>query len=189
MAKGSTAFSQFSEGGDSGEEAEDSTGIETEEGEGQLVDLSAVDENAGGNFPVLPRGNYDAEILEMEYGQSQRSGNNMWTIVWQLTDEKFANADGKMPRQWLYLTFNEGGTPRVKRFLARIHDDDGVAKKLLAGKFDPEKVADEGLLIGAKARLKLNIRRYEGSPRNNIQEVLPPSNEATGGKSGGFANL
>jgi hypothetical protein len=177
-------FSSF-EGGSQGAEGEgdDSAEVEYEAGEGMLVDLSDTSDTI--TYPVHPRGIYDAEIFSMEYGQSQRSGNNMWTVVWELTDPKLAVND-KQPRQWLHLTFDGGGLPRVKRFLANIKTHDGFNLHLLKGKFDPEKIADEGKLLGAKARLRLDIRRYQGQNRNNVRDVLPPAGAAGGT---GFANL
>ncbi len=180
MAKAQRSEFEGFEGGDPDESAE----IELEEGEG-LVDLSSTDDS-GADYPVTPRGIYEAELLEMEYGRSQRSNNRMWTTVWELTEEKLQDAKGRAPRQWLHLTFNEGGMPRVKRFLARIKCDDDANLALLNGKFDPQKVADEGILIGARAKLKVGIRRYEGKNRNNVMEVLPPGGEGAS-TSGGNA--
>lgn len=179
-------FAEESAGVDSGAgDDEESAGVEMEDGKG-LVDLSTTDESAA-DYPVIKRGIYDAELIEMEYGRSQRSNNRMWTTVWELTDESLQDAKGNAPRMWLHLTFNEGGMPRVKRFLARIKCDDDANLKLVNAKFDPSAVADEGTLIGAKARLRLTIRRYEGKNRNSVQEVLPPASGSGG--SSGFAGI
>jgi len=185
MAKSKSEFEEFGEGDDAG--GGESAGVDMEAGGGMLVDLSGTSENV--EYKTLPRGIYDAELVELEYGQSQRSGNNMWTTVWELTDEHqdLFDEKGKPPRLWVHLTFNDGGLPRVKRFLARIKTEDDINKKLLTSKFDPEKVADEGVLIGARARLKTNLRRYEGSMRTNVQEILPPSGGAGGDTS--FASI
>jgi len=163
------AQNQFEEG--EGGFDDDSEGVHMEDGDGMTVDLSGTDENI--TYPITPRGVYEAELMEMEFGQSQRSGNNMWTCIWELTDPNLAH-NGKQPRQWLHLTFNDGGLPRVKRFLARIKCDDDKNLELLKTKFSPLAVADEGQLLGARARLRIDIRRYEGQNRNNVRDVLPP---------------
>jgi hypothetical protein len=183
--RGGSEFENF-EGGAAGggEIGDDSAEVEYEDGEGYTVDLSETPDSV--EYPVYPRGIYSAELAEMTYGQSQRSGNNMWTCILELTDPALAEQNkGRAPRQWLHLTFNDGGLPRVKQFLARIKCDDDANLALLKGKFDPEKVADEGRLLGAKMRVKLDVRRYEGKNRNNVRDVLPP---AADGKSG-FAQL
>lgn len=186
QANADTDFSSFEGGktGGGGNPDDESAGVDYEDGEGMMVDMGAVGDVA--KYPVHPRGIYEAELIEMEYGQSQRSGNNMWTTIWELTDPKLADDKGKRPRQWVHLTFNDGGLPRVKQFLARIKCDDEANLTLLKGKFNAAKVADEGTLLGARARLKLDIRRYQGANRNNVRDILPPSN-ASGGT--GFANL
>src|SRR5690242_14050852 len=115
MARSNTSFQNFGEGGSGGDDEDiESAGVESEEGEGQLVDLSGYDENAS-QYPTLARGKYDAELIEMEYGQSQRSGNNMWTTIWEVLDPKLADKNGKQPRLYFHLTFTEGGLPRIKR--------------------------------------------------------------------------
>ena len=176
---------QFKEYDDEGAEDE-SAGVDYEDGEGMVVDLSGTSETI--DYPVTPRGIYDAELVELEYGRSQRSNNPMWTTIWELTDEKLTNEKtGNQPRMWMHLTFNEGGMPRVKRFLSRIQGvESDYNKQLLSGPFNPQKVADEGKLIGARARLRVTIRRYEGKNRNSVQEVLPPSE---GENAGSFSRL
>lgn len=183
MAK---AQNQFDEIEQDGRDEDESAGIEIEDGDGMVVDLSQTDENV--KYPVIPKGIYDAELVELEYGRSQRSNNPMWTTIWELTDEKVANDKGQQPRMWMHLTFNEGGMPRVKRALARMKCEDGYNLELLEKKWNPAKVADEGRLIGATARLRIDIRRYEGQNRNNVREILPPAGGSAGGSSG-FANL
>jgi hypothetical protein len=160
-------------------ETDDSAEMQFEQGEGLVIDLSSTDENI--KYPVHPKGVYDAEMTEMDYTRSQSSNSPMWVTIWELTDEKLADERGRQPRVWLHLTFNEGGLPRVKRALARMETEDGYNKELLSGPFDPQKVADEGRLIGARARLRIDIRRYEGQNRNNVREVLAPA--ASGGGS------
>jgi hypothetical protein len=163
-------FNTFSGGG-----AQD---METEAGEG-MVDLSGVDPNAGP--PVAPRGTYDAFLCEMVYGQSQRSGNNMWTMKFELDTSAGEFAGMKC---WHYATFTPESFPAVKRMLARIKTETGIEKQLLEQKFSPEKVADEGLLLNARCRLRLDIEAYRGVKRNKIKEILPP---AAGG--GGFGGM
>jgi hypothetical protein len=117
----------------------------------------------------------------------------MWTTIWELDSEEFADEKGNRSRQWMHLTFTDGGLPRIKRFLTRVGGDDELvsyARSLLTTKFDPQAVADEGKLIGARARLRIDIRRYEGQNRNNVREILPPGADQSGAAAkGAFANV
>lgn len=129
--------------------------------ESGLVDLSGVDEN--GKFEVIPRGTYNAEVANVEYGISQGKGNKMWTWQLELTDEPYQGR-----KLFYHTTFNEGGLPRVKKALIRLGKTD-----LLQTAFDPVKVADEGILIGLKCKVRVDVKPYEGSPRNNVKDLLP----------------
>jgi len=149
--------------------------MQEEGGGGVVVDLSGVSTK----YEPIPRGTYDATIAEMAYGVSQRSGNPMWTVTLQIESE-----DDKINNRKLFthLTFNEGGLGRTKRFLAAIKTDDGAEQQLLGQPFNPEEVAESGLLVGARCRARVDIRRYEGENRNDVKAILPPA-----GDEGGFA--
>jgi hypothetical protein len=169
----------FTEGGEvSFNAADDGEGTaETEDGEGLVVDLSGTSEQ---EFPVLPDGIYEANVFSLEYGKSQRSGNWMWTWVFEIEGYEDEKVNGR--RQYYYTTFNEGGLSRVKKTLARIRADENYQEQLLKTNFKPGVVAEEGRLLGAKCRLKLGKRKYEGNWRNEIKDVLAPLNT-----EGGFA--
>jgi hypothetical protein len=161
---------------------EENAGLTTEDsGETLYVSLGDVDDSG---FKPVPRGIYDVSLSQLDYGFSQRSNNPMWTWIWEVDEGEFAG------RKFFYHTvFNEGGMPRVKRTLARIKTDDGIEAQILAApRFSPEAVANEGQLLGARARLRIDIRKYEGQNRNNVRDVLPPQSAGGGGQSG-FAGV
>ena len=167
----------LSDAGDFGEEHEaagtefgDGSG-EGEDGEGLVVNLDGVSEE--GNFPVMPRGIYDVNLYELTYGLSQSKGNPMWTWIWEI--ENAAEPDHNGRRMYYHTTFTDQGKSRVKRALARIKCNDDYNKILLSGPFKPEDVALEGKLLGAKARIRVDVRPYQGKKSNNVREVLPPS--------------
>lgn len=145
---------------------EETEGMEVEGGEdsqesGLIVDLSGVDENAG--FEILPRGIYNAVVDDLEFGYSQNSGNPMWTWRVEVEDGDFAGR-----KLFTHTTFNEGGLPRTKKAIMR------VAPELLEGPFDPEKVAESGVMLGKRLRVRVDIRPYQGEKRNNVREILAP---------------
>ena len=159
------------------QEAELSEGAEFGEdsGEGGGLTVNLSDVNEDGNFVCLPRGVYPCVLEELNFEYSQAKNNPMWTWIWAIED----NHEHKGRKFFYHTTFNEGGLPRVKKALARIQDDSGYAKQLLGTNFSPEKVALEGKLLGARAGVKVNIKKYEGKDRNNVVDILPPS--ASGG--------
>lgn len=145
-----------------------------EDGEGLVVNLDGVSEE--GNFPVMPRGLYDVNLYELTYGLSQSKGNPMWTWIWEVENNGVEEYNGR--RFYYHTTFTEQGRSRVKRALARIKCADDYNKILLSGPFKPEDVALEGKLLGAKARIRVDVRPYQGKKSNNVRDVLPPSESA-----------
>src|ERR1700743_994297 len=94
---GSSGFTSFGSGDDGD--------LSEEDGEG-LTDLSGVSEQ---EYVPVPRGMYDVEIASMEAGKSNRSGNKMWTIVWETLEEVDSGKGKPAKRKFFYhLTFNEG---------------------------------------------------------------------------------
>lgn len=159
---------------------EDSFGMGTEAtGDTLYVSLGEVDDSG---FKPVPRGLYDVALAQLDFGFSQRSNNPMWTWIWEVEDGEHSG------RKFFYHTvFNEGGFPRVKRTLARIKTDDGYEAELLAApRFSPEQVANEGRLLGARARIRVDIRKYEGQNRNNVRDILPPGG---GSEAPGFSGV
>jgi|SRR3954464_1516629 hypothetical protein len=161
---------------------EDRFGMETEKtGDALYVSLGDVDDSGGGFKPV-PRGIYDVQLAQLDFAHSQRSNNPMWTWIWEVESGEYAG------RKFFYHTvFNEGGMPRVKRTLARIKTEDGYESEVInASRFSPETVANEGRLLGARARIRVDIRVYEGQQRNNVRDILPPG---TGDGGSGFSGI
>ena len=145
----------------------------SEDGEGLVVDLANTGE---GGFVALPRGIYACTVAQLDYGKSQRSGNWMWT--WQFEVE---DGEAKGRKLFYHTVFNEGGMPRVKRTLSRIKAEGGFEQSLLSGPFNPKTVAEEGRLLGARCRVRVDIRNYEGQKRNDVKDVLAPMADAGGG--------
>lgn len=135
-------------------------------GNGAVIDLSGVNEDAG--FPITPRGIYPAVVDDLTYGLSQSSGNPMWTWRFEISDGEFAG------RKFFFHTpFVENMMPRVKKTLARIG-----ATELLNGPFNAEEIANNGSLIGKACRIRLDVKPYEGKPRNNVRDVLAADDSA-----------
>lgn len=145
-------------------------GVDMEPAEGGLlIDLTNVEEDAG--FEVLPRGIYDCVVSNLSFEYSQASGNPMWT--WELEVEEGEFASRKL---FTHTVFKGAGLGRTKRTISR------VAPELLEAAFDPEEIADKGTMLGKRCRARVDVKPYEGQPRNNVKDVLP----AQGGSSEGF---
>jgi hypothetical protein len=159
-------------------EEEEEAGAGVEAGSGFTVDLTDVPEQ--GNFEAMPRGIYACTVSNLTFGQSQSSGNNMWSVELEVDGEQ--HPDYANRKLFTHLVFTEGGVPRVKKALARMQTDDGFPQTLLQGAFDPEVVANEGRLIGARCKARVDVKMYEGEKRNNVRDILPPD-----GAGGDFA--
>jgi hypothetical protein len=138
-----------------------------EGGGGMMIDLSGVGEEQA--LPVIPRGVYNASVHDLTFGYSQSSNNPMWTVVFEL-DESAGDYAGR--KVYYHMPFVENMMPRVKKVISRL------APELLEQAFNPESVADEGLLIGKTCQVRLDIRPYEGRKTNNVREVLAPAESA-----------
>lgn len=136
--------------------------------EGMVVDFSNVGDQAG--FAVLPRGIYNCQVHDCTYGQSQSSGNNMWTLQLEVVDGEFAKR-----KLFTHAVFAPSSMPRTKKTIA------AIAPELLNGPFNAKSVADGGLLLGRQCRARIDIRKYMGEDRNNVRDVLPPDANAGGG--------
>jgi len=136
--------------------------------EGMVIDLSNVDPEAGG-FAVMPRGMYNCVVDDLTFGPSQRSGNPMWTWTFEVEGGDYAGR-----KLWFYSPFTEDMKPRITKVLSRI------APELLSGPFSPGDIAAQGTLVGKRAKLRVDIRKYEGKDRNNVRDILPPE-QADGG--------
>lgn len=142
----------------------DNEGVGFEEAEGFTFDMSSQEEAAG--FAPIPQGNYNATIEECEYKMSASSGQPMWALKWAVTDEPYASDNRKM---FSFVSFKKEQLGRVKQWLNR------VAPELAnLPNFNPKTIADEGVLLGKPARLKVKITTYQGEKRNNVAEVLAP---------------
>lgn len=121
-------------------------------------------------FEAMPPGVYDAIIDNVEFGPSKNSGNPMLTFTFRIMDPQY---EGRL--QFYHTVLNkESGLSRLKRLLVRVCSDIDL------GEFNPRKFADEGEALGLPCRVKINVKAYQGSKRNNITDVLAPDESAVG---------
>lgn len=134
-----------------------------EEGSG-VVDLSGIDEDV--KFEVIPRGKYPGVVSAVSFEFSQSSGNPMFS--WELEIE---SGEYKGRKLFYHTVFKgaQGALARTKRTLKI------VAPNLVDAQFDPQEVADEGSLLGARVTIVVDIKPYQGEKRNNVKDLLPPT--------------
>lgn len=144
----------------------DQEGATFEDGDDLIIDMSSVDENAGG-FQILPRGIYPCIVDNVDFGASKNSGNPMFTWTFEVSEGDFANR-----KLFFHSVLTAEQMPRLKKILQRI------APELLEGPFNAREVADQGSLVGKSCRVRVDIRKYEGEDRNNVRDVLPPEADA-----------
>jgi len=144
-----------------------------EEGGNLVVNLAGIQE---AKYEAIPRGIYNAEIDTVEYGMSANSGNPMLTLQLAITE-----GDYQGRKLYTYWSFSQKALPFTKAAMQRI------APELLTAKFDPQKVADEGQLLGKPCRVRVTIEDYQGEPRSRVAQVLAPATQGQGPGGNGQA--
>lgn len=133
---------------------------------GLVFNLDDVEEAKG--FEVLPKGDYNAVVDELEFGESS-TNNPMFTVVYSITDAEHENR--KVYDYWVLGGKGlEFGLQKLKQFLTRIVPEANLAA------FSPEEFADSGIAIGRPVVLSLKIQtqkkgEYKGEKRNQVAEV------------------
>lgn len=157
--------------------AEGTQGVLDETGEGFTWDMSQ--EEATDGFPVLPKGNYDAVVDDVEYQISKSSSNPMWKVTFLITEEGHQDKNHKV---FNYQVFKADQMGRVKAFLENIGHG-----ALATPDFNPKKIAEDKTLVGAPAKLRLDIRKSdEYGDQNEIKRIMAPGTGSGGNGEGGF---
>ena len=149
-----------------------------EGGSGLVVDLSGIEAMS---FEAVPKGIYAATIEECNFEISKNSGAPMFSMVIRIDGGDY---DGRT--HYYYTSFSPKALPSTKTTLLRIDPT------LFAGQFEPQKVAEEGTLLGKPVRIKIGHEDYQGENRSRIQGILAPAADggqgASQGSGGGFFN-
>jgi len=148
-------------------EVEETQGVDFEDGESLVVDLSGVEEDGG--FEVLPKGVYDAAVETCEFKHS-KTGNPMWALKMVVEDGDYAGR-----KLFTHLIFSEKMMGRTKKAIRTLG-----AADLLEGPFNPKSADVTEALVGKRCRIQVDISEYEGEKRNEIKNLRP----AQGGTSG-----
>lgn len=136
------------------------------EDDGLVLNLDGVDEEMPG-FEALPPGTYDCVVENTEFAPSSK-GNPMITWVFKVIDPQY---DGRLLFYHTVLN-SDAGLSRLKRTLIRVVPDINM------GEFRPNAFCNEGQALGYPCRVKVSVKPYQGQKRNNVTDVLPPSEGA-----------
>lgn len=141
---------------------------DAEDDDNFTVDMSQVPDQM---FQALPKGDYNVVIEMCEFSRSKSSNKPMWTVRVEVEDGEYA---GK--KIYTHLSFSDAAMPgtkmAIKTFAPEILSDPQYQP------FAPKKLADEGYLLGKKARVRLGIEKYEGQDKNKIARWLEPTTAA-----------
>lgn len=132
-------------------------------GDSMVLNLDDVSED-GPTFEALSPGIYNCVVENTEYGPSQK-GNPMITWVFKVIDPQY---EGRLLFNHTTLN-NDVGISRLKRILARVVPDVNMSA------FNPQEFCDNADAIGLPCRVKVRIRPYQGQKRNDVTDILPPS--------------
>jgi hypothetical protein len=157
-------------------EKADNSGVEFEDGDSYTFNMKETKEDSG--FAPLPKGNYLCTLESVEFKLSKSSGAPMLNFVWAVAEGEFAEKNRKI---FDFLSFKEGQQGRVKKWLNRVAPELAELED-----FNPKKVADQGLLVGKQAKLKVDIEdgtdEYPGA-KNRVKDVFAPGAASAGGGS------
>lgn len=140
-----------------------------DDADGLVVDFTNVGDQAG--FVAIPRGIYNATVDDCTYGISQASSNPMFTWKFEVSD-----GEHKGRKLFFHTVLTAAQAPRAKKVLGVICPD-----VLANGAFKPKELAESGILLGRQLRIRVDIKPYQGEPRNNVRDVLPPDAAQVGG--------
>ncbi len=153
----------------------DEAGVNFSDGEAFTWNMAETEESSG--FDPMPKGTYSCIVDKVDFKISKSSGKPMWEMVLAISEGEFAEKNRKV---FNYQSLKEEQKGQVKKLLNRVAPDLASLTS-----FDPKKVADEGLLVGRRCRVKLDIEESEQyGARNRVREILAPAAAAGGG--GGF---
>lgn len=131
-----------------------------EEGDNALaIDMDGIE---AAKFELIPQGTYECVIEELECKPSAASGKLCWYM-------KLAIVDGAFEGRKLFnnMSFSEAALPYTKASLMKIAPD-----VLHIRPFIPQKIADDGILVGRRLRVKTSIEAYEGEKRTKVKQLL-----------------
>lgn len=147
-----------------------------EDGGSLVVNLDAVEEM---KFEAIPKGIYNALVDSCEYQISKNSGAPMFMLIFEVQGGEYQGR-----KLYFYASFSPKALSGTKTALLRLDPT------LFSGPFKPQEIADQGLLLGKPARIKVTHEDYNGETRARIQAVLAPASDSTaaGGGDGFFGN-
>lgn len=132
-----------------------------EEGDNLIVDLSGIEEL---KFEAIPKGIYELQLDELQYGKSKSSGKPMFTAIWTVDGGDYANR-----KLYQFLSFSPGAVRGTKTQLMRIAPD------VFAGQFNPQEVADSGSVLGRRVKGRVTVEEGQNGQDQNRVDILPNS--------------
>jgi len=142
--------------------------------ESSMVDLSEAGEF---KFEALPKGDYNVIVDSCDYGLSQSSQQPMWTVILEVEDGEYAKR-----KVYTHLSFSPKALPGTNSALKILKPD------LFSKKFDAKKVAEDGDMLGQRARVRLGIEKYQDQLQNRVKRWMPAVGASLGGEAGKSGN-
>lgn len=138
-----------------------------EDGGSLVVDLSGVEEM---KYELIPKGIQDAIVDQVEYKISNSSQKPMLEFVFAIDGGEFDKR-----KLFFYASFSPKALAGTKTNLLRLDPE------IFSGAFKPKELAESGVLLGKRCRIKVTHEDYNGEPRSKIQSLIAPNGGTDGG--------
>lgn len=145
----------------------------------ELREQAEKETGSSGNFPVLPEGEYAAEVVAASTARTS-TNKDMIKVQFKVVGGPYDNR-----RVFTNLTISPE-SPQAMAILFR-HLDVLGARTLLDSGATVDQVA--GSLAGATATVKLSVGEYKGEPKNEVKDIkassLIAAPQSSAGTTGG----
>lgn len=149
-------------------------GVNFEDNEDFTFNMKETEADTG--IPPMPKGNYNCSIEEAVFKISASKGNPMLSLKWAVEDGEYAEQNRKL---FSFVIFSEKMIGRAKTFFKRVAPELAELEE-----FKPKAIAESGVLVGKRARLKVDVEDSEEyGKRNTVKDVFAP---LAGGVGGAF---
>lgn len=132
-----------------------------------VINWSDVDEEAMGEYEVLPRGTYECVVDDTKFALSKEKKSPMLNLTLEVVGGDF---DKRKLWHRIVLTPKTLGMVKAQLRVLGVEFPKKAQTWAQAAKW-LNTIADGGTLIGAECNATVKIREYEGEKRNEVRSI------------------